>query len=74
MGGHSLKLSDFMINTRIPRQFRSAWPLILSAGEIAWVPGYAIADRFGIDSNTRHVLEISLRNERRIGGDDPALS
>ena len=33
MGGHSMKLSDFMINNNLPRRGRAAWPLVVSGEE-----------------------------------------
>ena len=44
MGGHSLKLSDFMVNVGLPRRLRDHWPLLVAGDEIAWVPGYRIAE------------------------------
>ena len=45
MGGHSMKLSDFMINNNLPRRGRNGWPLIFSGDAVAWVPGYRIKVR-----------------------------
>jgi tRNA(Ile)-lysidine synthase len=40
MDGHSVKLSDFMINNKIPARARAGWPLLFSNSEIIWIPGY----------------------------------
>jgi tRNA(Ile)-lysidine synthase len=39
MEGHTVKLSDFMINNKIPSRARDGWPLIVSGSEIIWVAG-----------------------------------
>jgi tRNA(Ile)-lysidine synthase len=74
MGGHSLKLSDYMINQRIPRRARPHWPLLISAGAVAWVPGCTIGETFRVQGDTSRVLQVSLIDERRIVQPYPALS
>lgn len=39
MGGRSIKLSDLMINLKVVKRARAAWPVVLSAGEVIWAPG-----------------------------------
>ncbi|MFM8322384.1 MAG: tRNA lysidine(34) synthetase TilS [Chloroflexota bacterium] len=58
--GHSLKLSDFMINQRLPRRARPAWPLLTVAGQVAWLPGYRIAQPFAAGPATRRLLVLRL--------------
>lgn len=60
MGGHSIKLSDFMINAGIPRRARAAWPLVVSGEEIAWVPGYRIGERFVLGADSRNIVRLRL--------------
>ena len=46
MQGHS-KLSDLMINARLPQPLRSRWPIwTTAADEIVWVPGFRIHAAF----------------------------
>jgi tRNA(Ile)-lysidine synthase len=59
LGGHSLKLSDFMINTGLPRRARRGWPLVLSGDEIAWVPGYRLAEPFAVQPGTRRLVRLT---------------
>ena len=40
MNGHSIKITDLMINLKLPKQARANWPLVCSGNEIVWVPGY----------------------------------
>jgi len=58
------KLSDIFIDRKIPRAERWRLPLLCDAVGILWVPGYTIAARARITSNTRRVLHITLcRND-----------
>ncbi|TLN23445.1 hypothetical protein FDZ74_03965 [bacterium] len=56
----SQKLSDFWINHHIPVAARSAWPLVVCAGEIAWVPGFAPAHRFRVRAESRRCLHLKI--------------
>jgi len=60
MGGHSMKLSDFFINQGLPRRARSNWPLVCSADQVAWVPGYRPAHPFRVQETTREVVHLHL--------------
>lgn len=53
---HKKKLSDFMIDQKIPLNLKKRIHLLESAGEIAWVIGHRIDDRFKITSKTKNVL------------------
>jgi tRNA(Ile)-lysidine synthase len=61
MGGHSLKLSDFMVNVGLPRRARANWPLLAAGEEIIWVPGYRIAETVGVKPNTLELLRLNLK-------------
>jgi tRNA(Ile)-lysidine synthase len=74
MQGHTHKLSDYMINVRIPRRARSRWPLVVSAQEIAWLPGHTISESFAVKPDTQRLLNLRLKHERRIVVDNPAPS
>ena len=54
------KLSDFMINNKIPRNLKNNLKLVVSGGEIAWVAGYRISEKFRVEESTRTVLRIQL--------------
>ncbi len=36
------KLQDVLVDARVPREERDAWPLVLAGDRIAWVPGVAV--------------------------------
>lgn len=61
MGGHSIKLSDFWINSGLPRRGRKKWPLICSGEDIIWIPGFRISEKVKITPKTRDVFRLSLR-------------
>ncbi len=56
----SVKLSDLMINSRLPRRARSAWPLVCSKDAIVWVPGRRISHPARVVASTRHVVHLQL--------------
>ncbi len=60
MAGHSLKLSDFWINEKLPRRARAAWPLLASSDGIVWVPGFRLAHPYRVQKNTRKALHVQL--------------
>jgi len=61
MGGHSLKLSDFWVNQRVPREARAGWPLVCSGDEIAWIPGGRTAEFCRVRENTHRWVHLRLR-------------
>ena len=60
MHGHSIKLSDFMINEKMPRRAREKWPLVCSGEQIIWVSGYRLAHPFRLTKTTTEVVELKL--------------
>jgi len=58
MDGKSMKLSDFLINTKVPRELRHRWPLVCQAGMILWVPGFRISDAARITESTMQVVHL----------------
>jgi tRNA(Ile)-lysidine synthase len=58
MGGHSVKLSAFMTNLKVPRAWRGHVPLLTTGGEIAWVCGLRIGEGVTVGSETRRVARL----------------
>lgn len=54
------KLSDFMIDSKIPVNLKSQVLVLVSAGQIAWVAGQRIDDRFKMTEVTRTVYRLEL--------------
>jgi len=55
----SAKLSDLLINRKIPAEQREALPVVLSAGSILWVPGLPPASTARLDGPTRGALRLT---------------
>jgi tRNA(Ile)-lysidine synthase len=60
MASGSLKLSDFMINEKMPARARSGWPLVCKGNEIVWVPGYRLAHPYRLREHSRRALHLHL--------------
>ncbi len=63
MAGHSLKLSDFWINQKIPRGLRAGWPLVCCGDEIAWVTLLRPAESFRLTPATRLAVHLFIKRD-----------
>ena len=59
------KLQDFMVDSKIPRQWRDRVPLVVSTEGIAWVAGWRIADWARVKEEEKQRLELSFLPEER---------
>lgn len=55
-----MKVSDLMINRKVPRLAREHWPLLVSGGEVVWVPGLHIAHPFRVTAETGRVVRLAV--------------
>ena len=53
------KLKDFFIGRKIPRDERRRLPLLLSGGDIIWVVGHRIDERYKVTKETTRVLKVT---------------
>ena len=62
---HKKKLSDFMIDKKIPLNLKKQVLLLVSAHDVVWVVGHRIDDRFKITEQTEHVYKVCkmLKND-----------
>ncbi|OGO34170.1 MAG: tRNA lysidine(34) synthetase TilS [Chloroflexi bacterium RBG_16_54_18] len=60
MPAGSIKVSDFMINVKLPEAARRSWPLVLSGSAIAWLPGFRLAHDYRISSETTRMAHLRL--------------
>ena len=51
--GGSRSLQDLFTDRRVPRERRPLTPVVVSGGEIAWVPGVATGEPFRVTGDTR---------------------
>ena len=57
------KISDFLIDAKVPRNHKTAMRVLTSNEEIIWVIGQRIDDRYKITERTQRVLEIEINTE-----------
>jgi len=55
------KIGEFMLDTRIPRDWRPGIPIVSSSEQIIWVVGYRIDERAKVTGNTDKVLSIEFK-------------
>jgi len=67
MGGHSLKLSDLMINLKVAKRARAAWPLVVAGGEVVWAPGMRQAHAHLVGDVTSRVVILRLEQAKQPG-------
>lgn len=59
MGGRK-KLQDFFVDAKVPRDQRGSIPLVVSGGQIAWVVGFRVDERFKVTDSTRRILRVRV--------------
>lgn len=57
---HKKKVSDFMIDEKIPVNLKKRTLILLSGNELVWVVGHRIDDRFKITEKTRNIFRINI--------------
>lgn len=61
LGGVAARLSDFLINVRIPRNWRDSLPLLVAGtGEILWVVGFRLGETALVRAQTAAVLRLEV--------------
>ncbi len=56
------KLSDYFIDRKFSLLEKESALLLLSDGNVVWLAGERIDERYKIDGNTRNILKVSVRN------------
>lgn len=62
MEGHK-KLKDFFIDEKVPLRKRDKIPLVCNNGEIMWVAGYRISEKYKVDQQTTEILRMRVREK-----------
>lgn len=60
MNGHRMKVSDFMINVKMPKLSRDSWPLLFSGGELVWIPGYQVSEKARVKYESQEIIVVQL--------------
>jgi tRNA(Ile)-lysidine synthase len=55
----TMKLKDFFISSKIPKEARRTIPLLLSGNDIIWVVGLRMNEGFKITEDTKKVLKVT---------------
>ena len=61
LGGKSQKMSDFLINNKVPLQYRSDLVIAEDSAGIIWVPGHRVSDRCALRDDTRKLMILKLK-------------
>lgn len=56
------KVSDLLVDQKVPLTEKQQLPVLLSQGRIVWVVGQRIDNRFRVTANTQKVLHIYIEN------------
>ena len=62
MGGKSQKLSDFLINNKVPQQYRSDLAAAADKEGVIWVPGLRVSSRCALSPAARRILILKLKH------------
>jgi tRNA(Ile)-lysidine synthase len=63
MGGQSTKLSDLMINAKLPQRVRQSWPVVVSGKYVAWAPGLRMNERYRVVPETLRAACLELTRD-----------
>ena len=63
MGGKSQKLSDFLVNNKIPVQYRDDLVVAADSGGIIWVPGLRVSNRCALYEWTHRIMILKLKKD-----------
>jgi tRNA(Ile)-lysidine synthase len=59
--GGTKSLQDLFTDRKVPRSLRHRLPIVESEGEIAWVAGVALSERFKVTAGTERVARLRAR-------------
>ncbi len=58
--GKRKKIHDYFVDEKIPRDERDLIPLLINNGEIIWVIGKRLDERYKVDNNTRKIIKCTI--------------
>jgi len=58
MKGHSQKITDMMVNLKMPQRARSTWPLLCSGEDILWIPGYRQSHQGRVHPGSQQIVHL----------------
>lgn len=69
LGGHAPRLTDWMINAKVPHAWRDHLPLLASGAEIVWVCGWRVSETAIVSPSTRGVARFRFLRDSRSPGE-----
>ena len=63
--GGTKSLQDLFTDRKVPRALRRTLPVVESEGEIVWVAGVAVNERFAAQEGSRREVALSARSVGR---------
>ncbi len=63
----SKKVKDYFIDRKVPRFLRKRIPIFISKGEIMWLGGFRMGERFKVTKKGGQALKFSLKMPRLLG-------
>jgi tRNA(Ile)-lysidine synthase len=76
MQGRHARITEYMINAKVPGSARAQWPVLATGAEPAWLCGLRLDERWRVRADSRQVLEVSLLRSAEVteSAGAPALS
>jgi tRNA(Ile)-lysidine synthase len=63
MGGHTVQVSELMINLKLPQAWRDHVPLLVAGGQVVWICGHRIAHGAAVGPRTERVARFQFQPE-----------
>jgi len=60
LNGKSAKVSDVMINRKIPSHLRIRWPIVAISNHLVWLAGHLTDERARVKSSSQRILVLSV--------------
>jgi len=73
MHGHTVKLSDLMVNLKIPEVWRDHVPALVAGGDVVWLCGHRIAHSVVVGPHTQCVARFRFRRVSGLPEAGPTL-
>lgn len=61
IGGKSQKISDFLINSKVPKDLRPDLAVAADEASIVWIPGLRVSNRCALYSGTHRIMILKLK-------------
>ena len=61
IGGRSQKLSDFLINNKVPKEYRPDLAVAADEAGIIWIPGLRVSNRCVLYGSTHRIMILKLK-------------